>query len=259
MIDIFPSRAVAISIANFNIHWYGLMYMLAFLLAFYLLPRIQKWRGLSLSRDDWSSLLALGVIGVIAGGRLGFVLFYEPVFYLTNPVEIIKVWNGGMSSHGGLIGVGIAIVFFSWKKGISIFSLLDVVVIPGAIGLAMGRMGNLINGELYGIESAVPWAMQFAEADGLRHPTQIYAIMKNLIIAGVCTVYIQSATSKRGQVFALFLIMYGLLRYIVEYFREQPYGIYDLGVVMMSRGQLLTDPIILFGVLVWFVTIRKSV
>ncbi|MDP7454776.1 MAG: prolipoprotein diacylglyceryl transferase, partial [Candidatus Peribacteraceae bacterium] len=125
MIDLFPTRTVAISLAGFNIHWYGLMYMLAFLLAFYLLPRIQKWRGLNLSRDDWSSLLALGVIGVIAGGRLGFVLFYEPAFYLANPVEIIKVWNGGMSSHGGLIGVGIAIVFFSWKKGINIFSLLD--------------------------------------------------------------------------------------------------------------------------------------
>ncbi|MDP7646110.1 MAG: prolipoprotein diacylglyceryl transferase [Candidatus Peribacteraceae bacterium] len=256
MIDLFPTRTVAISLAGFNIHWYGLMYMLAFLLAFYLLPRIQKWRGLNLSRDDWSSLLALGVIGVIAGGRLGFVLFYEPAFYLANPVEIIKVWNGGMSSHGGLIGVGIAIVFFSWKKGINIFSLLDVVVIPGAIGLAMGRMGNLINGELYGIESVVPWAMQFAEADGLRHPTQIYAIMKNLIIAGVCTMYIQSATSKKGQVFALFLGLYGLLRYIVEYYREQPYGIYDFGFVMMSRGQVLTIPIICLGAIVWCVTKR---
>jgi len=256
MIDLFPNRAVAITVAGFNIHWYGLMYLFAFLLAFYLLPRIQKWRGLNISRDDWSSLLALGVIGVIAGGRLGFVLFYEPAFYLANPAEIIKVWNGGMSSHGGLIGVGIAVMLFCRRKSINIFSLLDVVVIPGAIGLAMGRVGNLINGELYGIESVVPWAMQFAESDVLRHPTQIYAIIKNLIIAGVCTMYIQSVSIKKGQVFALFLIMYGLLRYIVEYYREQPYGVYDFGIIMMSRGQLLTVPIIVIGVGLWWIIKR---
>ncbi len=256
MIDLFPNRAVAITVAGFNIHWYGLMYLFAFLLAFYLLPRIQKWRGLNISRDDWSSLLALGVIGVIAGGRLGFVLFYEPAFYLANPAEIIKVWNGGMSSHGGLIGVGIAVMLFCRRKSINIFSLLDVVVIPGAIGLAMGRVGNLINGELYGIESVVPWAMQFAESDVLRHPTQIYAIIKNLIIAGVCTMYIQSVSVKKGQVFALFLIMYGLLRYIVEYYREQPYGVYDFGIIMMSRGQLLTVPIIVIGVGLWWIIKR---
>lgn len=233
------------------------MYLFAFLLAFYLLPRIQKWRGLNISRDDWSSLLALGVIGVIAGGRLGFVLFYEPAFYLANPAEIIKVWNGGMSSHGGLIGVGIAVVLFCRRKSINIFSLLDVVVIPGAIGLAMGRVGNLINGELYGIESVVPWAMQFAESDVLRHPTQIYAIIKNLIIACVCTMYIQSVSVKKGQVFALFLIMYGLLRYIVEYYREQPYGVYDFGIIMMSRGQLLTVPIIGLGAIIWWMARRN--
>ncbi len=192
MIELFPSRTIALTIAGFPIHWYGLMYLAAFLLAWYLLPKIQKWRGLSLSRDAWSTLLAWGVIGVIVGGRLGFVLFYEPTFYLSNPLEIIKVWQGGMSSHGGFIGVGLALWLFARKQKINLLDLLDVIVVPVALGLALGRVGNLINGELYGIESTLPWAMSFPDVEGLRHPTQIYAILKNLIVAGVCTMYVQS-------------------------------------------------------------------
>src|SRR5262245_54348329 len=108
MISFFPSREVALSIGSFSLHWYGLLYFAAFVVAWYLLPRLQKYRGLNLSSDEWSSILSWAVVGVIVGGRLGFVLFYEPSYYLSHPLEIFAVWKGGMASHGGFIGVALA-------------------------------------------------------------------------------------------------------------------------------------------------------
>jgi len=253
MIDIFPSRTVALEVLGFQIHWYGLMYLFAFLLAFWMLPKLQKYRGLKLSREDWSSLLAWGVVGVIVGGRLGFVLFYEPEFFLRYPLEIIQVWHGGMSSHGGFVGVALVLLFVCRKKNINPLSLFDLIVIPTAIGLALGRVGNFINGELYGTITSVPWAMSFEEVEGLRHPTQLYAVLKDLFIALICFQYLKKAkTMIPGRTLALFLILYGVARYIIEYFRDQPYGLVDLGVVMLSRGQLLTIPIIIFGLFIWW-------
>ena len=252
MIHFFSSRTVALELLGFSIHWYGLMYLAGFVLAFLLLPRLQKWRGLNLSKDDWAQLLSWGIIGVILGGRLGFVLFYEPGFFLRYPSEILQVWHGGMSSHGGFVGVAIALIFVSRKRKIDLLALGDCLAIPIALGLALGRVGNLINGELYGVVTSVPWAMEFPDAEGLRHPTQLYAIVKNLIIAGICFSYLKKAKPVYpGRTFALFLMLYGILRYLIEYFRDQPYGLVDLGIVMMSRGQMLTSPVLLLGVYIW--------
>ncbi|MBU0458183.1 prolipoprotein diacylglyceryl transferase [Patescibacteria group bacterium] len=253
MLNLFPSREIAIQILNLSIHWYGLMYLFGFLLAFFLLPRIQKYRNLYLTKDEWSSLLAWGVIGVILGGRLGFVLFYEPFYYLSAPLEIIKVWHGGMSSHGGFLGVITVLIIYTRRHNLDLLSLLDLLVIPAAIGLALGRLGNFINGELYGIETSVAWGMSFPGVDGLRHPTQIYAILKDLIIAGSMTMYMWSRPLM-GRVFALAILLYGLLRFLVEYFRDQPYGFVDLGITTISRGQILTIPLIVIGLIVWWIS-----
>ncbi|MBU0766247.1 prolipoprotein diacylglyceryl transferase [Patescibacteria group bacterium] len=252
MIHLFPSRTIALELLGLSIHWYGLMYLAGFVLAFLLLPRLQKWRGLDLSKDDWAQLLSWGIIGVIVGGRLGFVLFYEPGFFVRYPLEIIQVWHGGMSSHGGFIGVAISLYIISRKRNINLLALADCLAVPIALGLAFGRVGNFINGELYGVVTNVPWAMKFPEIEGLRHPTQLYAVVKDLLIAGVCFWHLKKVKPiYLGRTFALFLMLYGILRYLLEYFRDQPYGFFDLWFILLSRGQLLTIPMIIVGYVLW--------
>src|SRR3989338_5319632 len=153
MLEFFPSRTVAVEIFGLQIHWYGLMYLLGFVLTYYLLSRLFKYRNVNMNKDGIANLLSWGVLGVILGGRLGFVLFYEPSYYLSNPLDIVKVWQGGMSSHGGFLGVITVLIIYTRKKNIDLLSLLDLLVIPVAIGLALGRLGNFINGELYGFET----------------------------------------------------------------------------------------------------------
>jgi phosphatidylglycerol:prolipoprotein diacylglycerol transferase len=255
----FPSRTIAVEILGWPIHWYGLLYVAAFLLASWMLPRLQKYRKLSLTHDDWSALLTWAIIGVLAGGRLGFVLFFEPFYFLAHPLEILQVWHGGMSSHGGFIGVTIALYFVCRKQKINLLALADTIVVPVAIGLALGRLGNFINGELYGIQTTLPWGMSFDGADGLRHPTQLYAIAKDLVIAVVCFVHLTRARPVIiGHTIALFLILYGGLRYLLEYFRDQSYGVMDWGFFTISPGQLFTIPIIVAGAYLWWELSKRS-
>ncbi|MBI3331962.1 prolipoprotein diacylglyceryl transferase [Candidatus Peregrinibacteria bacterium] len=252
MISFFPSRPVALELFGFAIHWYGLMYLLAFLLALFLLPRLQKERGLHLSREDWASVVSVTVLGVIIGGRLGYVLFYEPAYYSIRPLQILMVWKGGMSSHGGFLGVAIGLFYFSWRKGLDVRRLADVIAVPVAIGLAFGRFGNFINMELYGNPTDLPWGIAIPGVEGLRHPTQIYAVLKDLLIAGLCYGHLRAARPYHpGRTFALFLMLYGLLRFLLEYFRAQEYPLIDFVFFQLSRGQLLTLPIFLAGVLLW--------
>jgi phosphatidylglycerol---prolipoprotein diacylglyceryl transferase len=249
--SIFPSRAVAFDIFGWSIYWYGLLYFAAFLLAFWILPRLQKHRNLLLlDRNDWADLLTWAVIGVILGGRLGFVLFYEPQYFLISPLKIFEVWEGGMSSHGGFIGVATSLFFFLRKRGWDVWSIADLLTVPIAIGLAFGRTGNFINQELYGPVTTLPWAISIPSVEGLRHPTQIYAVIKNLVIAACCLWHLKFMRPIRaGTTFALFLVLYAILRFLIEYLRTQEYGLIDLGVISLSRGQLLTVPILLAGVL----------
>jgi len=252
MIEFFPSRTIALSIAGFSIHWYGLLYLAGFLLAFLMLPRIQKWRNLQLTSDDWSSILAWGIVGVIVGGRLGFVLFYEPWYFLSEPLEIVQVWHGGMSSHGGMIGLVLGILFAARKRGIDSVALMDCIVIPGAIGLALGRIGNFINQELYGSVTTLPWGIAVPDVEGLRHPTQWYAVLKDLFIAVACYWHLRTYRNIPGRTLALFLMLYGALRYLLEYLRVQTYPLTDLKIILLSRGQLLTLPLFLAGALFWW-------
>ena len=185
------------------------------------------------------------MIGVVAGGRLGFVLFYEPSYYLSHPLEVIAVWQGGMSSHGGFIGVTVAILWALRERKNLILPIADVIVIPIALGLACGRIGNFINQELYGTVTTLPWGIAIPGEDGLRHPTQLYAVAKDLLIALACYLHLQK-TRIPGKTFALFLMMYGALRFLVEYVRDN-----DVFIGPFSEGQLLTFPIIIAGVLLW--------
>lgn len=249
MIDFFPRREVAVEVLGWPIHWYGILYAVAAVLALILLPRLQRYRDLHESDDTWATVVSVAVLGVLVGGRLGYVLFYEPAYFFANPWEILSVWHGGMSSHGGFVGVAIALGLYLWKRRLPLWKVADVVVVPIAIGLALGRLGNFINEELYGTVTTLPWGIRVPGEIGLRHPTQIYAIAKDLLIAGVCYWHLQAKSPPHGRTAALFLLLYGSLRFLLEFLRDQDYPSLLLGPLALTRGQLLTLPIIVLGII----------
>lgn len=239
----FPSREVAVEIFGFGIHWYGLLYLAAFLNAWWMLPRIQKHRGLSLSKEEWSSVVTAALLGVIIGGRLGYVLFYDLGYFLSQPLKVIAVWEGGMSSHGGFLGVLLALWLNLRHKNFDLYAFADIVTVPIAIGLACGRVGNFINLELYGTVTSLPWGIEIPGVEGLRHPTQLYAVFKDLFIALICYIHLLRSPISSGKTMALFLMLYGSLRFTLEFLREQ-----DVDPILgLSRGQLLTLPLIAIG------------
>lgn len=247
MISFFPSRTVALQLFGFGIHWYGLLYFAAFVLAWFLVPHLQKYRQLTLSADNWSSLISAAVIGVIVGGRLGYVFFYAPSYYLENPLQIFAVWNGGMASHGGFIGVAIAMLFVLRKKTWDdILRIADVIVIPVAIGLGLGRLGNFINQELYGTVTSLPWGMNFPGADGLRHPIQLYDFAAMMLLAAALFLSLRSSV-KPGRTLALFLILYSIVRILIEFIRDQA----GVPVYILTEGQWLTIPILVLGLVLF--------
>lgn len=258
MIDFFPARNVALAIGGFPIYWYGILYLLAFVAAAVLLPRLQHLRKLRLSKAEWSDILTWAVVGVLLGGRLGYVLFYRFSDFLGNPFILFDVRSGGMASHGGFIGVALALLWVmrrrAWNEKLSV---ADVAMVPVAIGLAFGRFGNFLNQELYGTVTTLPWGMQFDGVTGLRHPTQFYAMAKDLSIAAVCFAYLRSTRERfvPGRTVALFLMLYGVLRFTVEIFRDQT------GVAMygsLSEGQVLTIPVFLGGILMCFIASKLA-
>jgi len=253
MFSLFPTRAIAFVIFGFPVHWYGLLYLAAFLLAWFLLPKLQKFRKLNYNADEWSTILSAAVLGVIVGGRLGFVFFYEPQYFLIHPLEIIQVWHGGMSSHGGFIGVTLALLFVMRKRLSELPRFMDVIVVPIGIGLALGRLGNFINQELYGTVTTLPWGIAVPGVEGLRHPTQFYEMATDLLTALLCYWHLRTSPKHPGETCALFLILYSIFRFSIEFLRVQDYSGIQLGTLMLTRGQILTIPLFLAGLflLIW--------
>lgn len=251
MIEVFPSRTVFLSILNFNIHWYGVLYLFSFLVGYKLIQKLQRFRNINLSEEKWGSILTTIILGVLIGGRLGFVLLYEPLYFFRHPFEIFAVWKGGMASHGGFLAVILILFWICKKEKLSPLAFGDLIVIPVAIGLAFGRVGNFINYELYGSVTDVAWAIDIPGVSGPRHPTQLYAVAKNLWIALFCYMHLRTPKSTPGITAALFLIMYAILRFLVEFLRIQDYDLFDLGVISLTRGQLYSIPIFIFGLVAW--------
>jgi phosphatidylglycerol:prolipoprotein diacylglycerol transferase len=261
--EFFPTRQVALSIGPLAIHWYGLLYLVAFLLAWYLIPRLGKYRNLTLSKEQVSSLMSYAILGTLIGGRLGYVLFYGAEYFGEHPLEILAVWKGGMSSHGGFIGVMLALFLFARNEKIDLWKLGDIVVIPVALGLALGRLGNFINQELYGPATTLPWGIAIPGVEGLRHPTPLYAMLKDLFIAGICFLHLRVISYKLeaksfGTTAALFLILYGILRFLIEYLRMETAPGLTMGPLHFTRGQILTIPIILLGLWIFWEKRREK-
>lgn len=250
---------VALEIGPLAVHWYGLMYVAAFI-GFLLLGRhrIATRPDLGWNPKELDDLLFWGVLGVVIGGRLGQVLFYEPGYYLAHPGEILAVWKGGMSFHGGLVGVLIALWAFAHKTGRSFLQVGDFVAPLVPLGLAFGRIGNFINGELWGRAASpdLPWAMIFPHVDALpRHPSQIYqAGLEGLALFVVLWFY-SARIRPAGAVSGAFLIGYGVFRFIAEWFREPDAGILGHS-YLISMGQWLSLPMVLAGI--WLVLRSRS-
>jgi phosphatidylglycerol:prolipoprotein diacylglycerol transferase len=249
---------VAVSLGPLQIHWYGLTYLVAFGLFLWLATLRTKqaqFANVGWTRRDVEDLLFYGVIGVVIGGRLGYVLFYKPGYYLANPLEIFAVWKGGMAFHGGLLGVLTAMWWFARARGRHFLEVTDLIAPCVPTGLASGRVGNFINGELWGraADPSLPWAMVFPQSgfDFPRHPSQIYQfLLEGLLLFVLLWVYARRPR-QLGIVSGMFLIGYGSFRFIVEYFRE-PDSFLGLLALDMSMGQWLCVPMVLTGgVLVW--------
>ncbi|MBS3109101.1 prolipoprotein diacylglyceryl transferase [Candidatus Woesearchaeota archaeon] len=232
---------VLVSWGFLEIRYYGIIYALGFVFALWYLLQRSRQGKLSLTEEEIYDFMVYLVVGVVLGARLFEVAFYHPDYYFLNPGQIFAVWNGGLSFHGGFVGGVFALVLFLRKRKHDFYEVADALMVPLALGLAFGRLANFINGELYGRVTTMPWGVKFPGADGFRHPTQIYESLKNFLIFG--TLFsIRDRKFKKGFLFWGFITLYGILRLVIEFWKE-PETIF-LGIPM---GQLMSGIMILTG------------
>jgi phosphatidylglycerol:prolipoprotein diacylglycerol transferase len=241
---------VAVAIGPFAIRWYALAYIVGIVLGWRYCIHLARRNSFPPNARDFDDFMIWAVLGVILGGRLGYVLFYKPAYYFQNPAEILYVWQGGMSFHGGLLGLVVAIVVFSRRRGFRTLALGDLVAAAAPIGLFFGRIANFINGELFGRMSDVPWAVVFPHGGDLpRHPSQLYeAFLEGIVLFAVLAVLAHrpGMTRRTGLLTGVFFLGYGASRMFVELFREPDA---HLGFIVgpLTMGQILSIPMILLG------------
>jgi phosphatidylglycerol:prolipoprotein diacylglycerol transferase len=249
---------IAVSLGPLAIRWYGLMYLLGFVLFIILgRRRAARFPALGFTAQSLDDLLFYGVLGVVIGGRLGQVLFYDPGYYLQHPLEIVEVWKGGMSFHGGFLGVLVAMAVYARKTGRTVFAVTDFIVPLVPLGLAAGRIGNFINGELWGrvADPGLPWAMVFPQVDNLpRHPSQLYQFAGEGLALFLIIWWYSARPRPSGAVSGAFLLGYGVFRFLAEYFREPDSGIFGWSYTI-SMGQWLSLPMVVIGL---FLIVRAS-
>lgn len=234
-----------ITIGPLRIRWYGVMYVLGFLASYLLISRQKRSKQLGLVGPVAQDLVFYLAIGLIVGARLGYLLFYQYNdygYYLQHPLEIVATWHGGMSFHGGMIGAVIAGWLFCRRRSLPFWAVADSVAVTAPIGLGLGRIGNFINGELFGRPTAVPWAMVFPEGGPLpRHPSQLYEALLEGLILFILLWRLRQRTFPDGMMVAAFLVLYGIFRFIVEFFRApDPQLGFLLGVFSMGQALCLT-------------------
>ena len=239
----------AIQFGGFGIRWYALAYIAGLLIGIYILRRESRLPSAPMTPNQTERLLNYLLIGIILGGRLGYVFFYNAGFYLANPLSILRLWEGGMSFHGALFGVGLALFLMARRHEIPFLAISDRVAMVTPIGLFLGRLSNFINGELYGRVANVPWAMIFPHSDGQpRHPSQLYeAGLEGLLLGFLMYLFWRRGwLGVMGRLTGVFLFSYGVVRFFVE-FTRQPDPHIGLVINIFSMGQLLSFPMIILG------------
>ncbi len=251
---------VAISLGPLKVHWYGLTYLVGFLVGW--------WLGRIRARKPWSPIneqqmgdvLFYIAIGVILGGRFGYVLFYNFDRFLMDPLWLLRVWEGGMSFHGGLLGVMLAMWWFGRKVGRSFFEIADFIAPLVPVGLGAGRIGNFINGELWGRATDVPWGMVFPQApdDLARHPSQLYQFALEGVVLFIALWWFSSRPRPKMAVSGLFLALYGSFRFVVEFVRQPDVQLGYLAFDWLTMGQLLSLPMIVAGLALMVFAYRRN-
>ncbi|HEY9643485.1 MAG TPA: prolipoprotein diacylglyceryl transferase [Coleofasciculaceae cyanobacterium] len=255
---------IALKVGPIAIHWYGIMYLLGFLGGWVLLQVRIKHFKLNWTADQLSDLVIYLVMGVILGGRLGYVLFYNPSFYIQHPLQALAIWDGGMAFHGGLIGVIVAIAIYGRQHQRQFFEIADFVVPVVPIGLATGRIGNFINGELWGKVADLPWAMQLPCNDPRferycngattgysppHHPSQLYEFFLEGVVLFIALWWFSGKRRPRMAVSGLFALLYGVFRFIIEFVRLPDIQLGYLAWGWVTMGQVLSLPLIAIGIL----------
>ncbi|MCO7225141.1 prolipoprotein diacylglyceryl transferase [Pleionea sp. CnH1-48] len=257
------------------IRWYALTYLFGLLGAWWLGVRRARQPGSMWTEDEVSDFIFYGFAGIVLGGRFGYVLFYQFDMFLNNPLYLLKIWEGGMSFHGGLLGVLVAFYIFGRRTNKPFFLIGDFIAPLVPIGLGLGRLGNFINGELYGrpvVDESLPWAMRFrcdpvnapwynkvCDPEALlRHPSQIYQFLLEGVALFALLFWFSSKTRPRMAVSGLFLIGYGSFRFIVEYFREPDEHLREMA-EFLSMGQVLSLPMIVVGIMLMVMAYRNPV
>ena len=252
---------VLFSIGPIHVRWYGIMYLLGFIGCYFLLQKQERSKQIGLLGATAQDLIFYLAVGVIVGGRLGYILFYEYnnlLAYIKNPLEIIATWHGGMSFHGGLIACVIAGWIFSRRRKMPFAALADSVIVTCPIGLGLGRLGNFINGELLGRPGDVPWAMIFPAGGPIpRHPTQLYEALAEGLLLFIIMWRLRKKPFKDGMMVGFFLLFYGIFRFIIEFFKEPDPQIGFL-LTYFTMGQILCIAQIAAGVVLIFYLSRKA-
>lgn len=249
---------VLIRIGPLAVRWYGLMYLLAFGVGYLVIRGLGRRRNVPMADTTASDLLFHAMLGVILGGRLGYVLFYNPGYYLRHPLRIFAVWEGGMSFHGGLLGVVAAVLIFSYRKRLPVLLVADIMAAAAAPGLFFGRIGNFINGELWGRVTDLPWGMVFPGAGSApRHPSQLYEALLEGLVLTVVLLLLHRRKVAHGVPFFTFFLLYGVFRFAVEFVREPDahLGYLWAGATM---GQLLSLPMIGLGIVGLMLVLKKK-
>lgn len=249
---------VLLHIGSLEIRYYGLAYVIGFILGYFILKHLIKEKNIAITGEELDTLIFYIAIGLLLGSRIFYFLFYNLSIVLQNPLHILKIWEGGMSFHGGLIGVIVAGIIFCRQYKKDFYELADLAVIPVVFGLGIGRIANFINGELYGRPTALPWAVDFG--DGIpRHPSQLYESAKNFVIFSILWMLTKKEKLQKGTLFWVFITLYGLFRFFIEFVR-QPDS--QLGFVLFNfftMGQVLTAIMAVTGSIVLLSRFRDKI
>ena len=245
---------ILFNLGPIEIRYYGILYALAFLVGYFILRKISKY--FNIKEDHIDDYMPYIILADIIGARLFEVLFYDPVYYFTNPIKIFAIWEGGLASHGAIITIILATIYFCKKRKISFYNFADAVVIPIALGAAFIRIGNFLNSELVGKITTLPWAVQFLGYEGLRHPVQIYQAIGHVIIFTILLSMIKIKNRKEGTIFWSLLFMDSIFRFITEFYKDLPldYGFIYLGLNLAQWASII---IILISIIPLYKRIKQ--